>query len=138
MEGSRRTTGALENHTREKAALAGHIGHWTADDCEAARRMANELTYPRGPSQPTPQATFAARQPISAETRAAFRRSVAEQQDQERIPHNYPLDIDLDLKDQDAIDRVAIRRALVQHGIPTFTRRSISPQLESQIPLKVS
>jgi transposase InsO family protein len=130
--------GALENYTCEKAALAGHIGHWTADDCEAARRMANELTYPRGPSQPTPKATFAARQRISAEARAAFRRSVAEQQDQERIAQKYPLDIDLDLKDQDAIDRVAIRRALVEHGILTFTRRSITPQLKSKIPLKVS
>lgn len=130
--------GALENYTREQAALAGHIGHWTADDCEAARRMANEFTYLRGPSKPTPQVTFAARQRVSDEARAAFRRSVAEQQNQERITQEYPLDTDLGLKDQDAIDRVAIRRALVEHGILTFTRRSITPQLKSRIPLKVS
>lgn len=130
--------GALKLRTNEQAARAGRIGIWTAEDCEAARRMANEVNYPWGPLKPTPLAAFAARQPISAEFRAAFRRSVEHERAQERIDRKYPLDAELDHADQAAIDRVAIRRALVEHGFLTFTRRSITPQIQSPIPLRIT
>jgi transposase InsO family protein len=41
--------GALKTHTHEQAARQGRTGYWTADDLEAARRMANELYYSSGP-----------------------------------------------------------------------------------------
>ena len=47
--------GALKTRTHEEAARQGRAGHWTADDIEAARRMANELNYPHGPLGPTRQ-----------------------------------------------------------------------------------
>lgn len=130
--------GALKVRTNEHAAQQGHLGHWTADDCEAARRMANELHYPRGPHAPTPRQAFVARKTISREARDAFRCAVAHEQQQERIRRGYTSDADLDHAAQAAIDRVAIRRALVEHGILTFTRRSITPPIKSQILLRIS
>lgn len=70
-------------------ARQGRTGHWTADDTEAARRMANELHYPHGPLRPTPQEAFRARPPISVEARAAFGRTVEHEQAQERIKEQY-------------------------------------------------
>ena len=123
--------GALKTRTHEEAARQGRDGHWTADDTEVARRMANELTYPHGPLGPTRHKCFRTSQRISLEARSAFGRTVEHEQTQERLQQGYPLDTDLDHSDQAQIDRVAIGRALVEHGYLTFTRRSITPSIKS-------
>jgi transposase InsO family protein len=130
--------GALKTRTQDEAACQGRDGHWTADDVEAARRMANELTYPRGPLGPTRQECFGTSPQISLDARAAFGRSVELEQNQERLKQGYPLDTDLGRVAQAQIDRVAIRRALVEHGYLTFTQRSITPSIKTQIPLNIS
>ena len=130
--------GALKTRTHDEAARQGRNGHWTADDTEAARRMANELIYPHGPLGPTRQECFRTSPRISLEARAAFGRTVAHEQTQERLKQGYPLDTDLGHAAQAQIDRVAIGRALVEHGYLTFTRRSITPSIKSQKSLKIS
>ena len=130
--------GALKTRTHEEAARHGRSGHWTADDTEAARRMANELTYPDGPLGPTRHEHFRSVPPTMLAARAAFGRSVEQEQTQERLKQGYPLDTDLGHSDQAQIDRVAIGRALVEHGFLTFTRRSITPSIKSQIALRIS
>ena len=130
--------GALKTHTHEHAAREGRTGHWTADDLEAARHMANELRYPWGLLGPTRGEAFRARLPLAVEAREAFRRDVERQRVRHRTEQGDLEDSGLDLAAQAAIDRVAIGRALVEHGILTFTRRSITPPLHSHIPLKVS
>ena len=130
--------GVLKTRTHDEAARQGRDGPWTADDVEAARRMANELTYPHGPLGPTRQERFGASPRISLEARAAFGRSVEHEQTQERLKQDYPLDTDLDHAAQAQIDRAAIRRALVEHGYLSFTQRSITPSIKSQNSLKVS
>jgi hypothetical protein len=122
---------ALKTRTQNEAARQGRNGHWTADDAEVARRMANELTYPRGPLGPTRQECLRTSPPISLETRAAFGRTVAREQTQERLQQGYPLDTDLGHMAQAQIDRAAISRALVEHDYLTFTRRSITPSIKS-------
>jgi transposase InsO family protein len=123
--------GALKTRTQDEAARQGRDGPWTADDVEAARRMANETTYPHGPLGPTRQERFGASPRISLEARAAFGRSVEHEQTQERLQQGYPLDTDLGHAAQAQIDRAAISRALVEHGYLSFTRRSITPLLKS-------
>jgi transposase InsO family protein len=130
--------GALKTRTHEEAARRGRAGHWTADDTEAARRMANELTYPHGPLGPTRQECFRASPRTALEARAAFGRSVEQERNQERLQQGYPLDTDLGHAAQAQIDRVAISRALVEHGYLTFTRRSITPSIKSQNSLNIS
>ena len=130
--------GALKTRTHEEAARQGRSGCWTADDTEAARRMANELTYPDGPLGLTRYESFRSAAPMPLEARAAFGRSVEQEQIQERLKQGYPLDTDLGHAAQAQIDRVAIGCALVEHGHLTFTQRSITPSLKSRIPLNIS
>jgi transposase InsO family protein len=130
--------GALKARTHDEAARQGRNGPWTADDVEAARRMANELTYPRGPLGPTRQECFRTSPRISLDARTAFGRSVEFEQNQERLKQGDRLDTDLGRVAQAQIDRVAIRRALVEHGYLSFTRRSITPPIKTQISLRIS
>jgi transposase InsO family protein len=130
--------GALKTRTHEEAARQGRSGHWTADDTEAARRMANELTYPDGPLGLTRHESFCSAPPETLETRAAFGRTVEHEQIQERLKQGDPLDTNLGHAAQAQIDRVAIGRALVEHGHLTFTRRSITPSIKTQIALRIT
>ena len=76
--------GALKTRTHEEAARQGRRGHWTADDTEVARRMANELSILTA-RWPTRQERFRSSPPtIADEARAAFGRSVEQEQIQER------------------------------------------------------
>ncbi len=68
--------GALETRTQDEAARQGRDGPCTADDAEAARRMANETIYPQRPLGPTRRECFRTSPPISLEARAAFGRTV--------------------------------------------------------------
>lgn len=129
--------GALKTRTNEEAARQDRAGPWTADDAEAARRMANEMIYPHGPRGPTRQECFRTSPRISLETRAAFDRTVEREQTQERLQQGYSLDTDLGHSVQAQINRVAIGRALVEHGYLTFTRRSITPSIKSHNALKI-
>ena len=130
--------GALKTRTHEEAARHGRTGHWTADDTEAARRMANDTNYPHGPLGPTRQEWFRASPRISLEARAAFGRTLEHEQTHEGLEQGYPLDTDLGRAAQAQIDRAAISRALVEHGYLTFTQRSITPQIKSHNSLKLS
>ncbi len=129
---------AMKTRTDDEAARQGRNGHWTADDVEAARRMANELFYLHGPLGPTRQECFGASPRIALAARAAFGRTVEHERTQERLQQGYPLDTDLGHAAQSQIDRAAIRRALVEHGYLSFTRRSITPSIKSQNSLKIS
>jgi transposase InsO family protein len=130
--------GTLKNCTHEAAARQDRAGHWTADDTEAARHMANEYHYSHGPLRPTHAQAFRARSLVSDEARAAFGRAVEYEQAQERIKQEYPLETDLGHVAQAAIDRVAIGRVLVEHGFLTFTRRSITSPLKTRKLLGIS
>ena len=129
---------ALKTRTHEQAAREGRNGPWTAGDAEAARRMANELTYPHGPLRPTPSECLGASPRISPEARVAFGRTLEHERTQERLTQGNPLDTDLDRVVQAEIDRAAIRRALVEHGHLSFTRRSITPSIKSHNSLNIS
>ena len=128
---------ALKTRTQELAAREGRNGLWTACDAEVARCMANEQNYPHGFGKPTPAESFRKSPRLSSEARAAFGRTLEHDQTQERLQQGYPLDTDLGRVVQAEIDRAAIRRALVEHGYLSFTRRSITPQLPSHNSLRI-
>jgi hypothetical protein len=130
--------GTLQICTHEAAARQDRIGHWTADDTEAARHMANEYHYSHGPLSPTHAQAFRARSLVSDEARTAFGRAVEREQAQERIKQEYPLETDLGHLAQAEIDRAAIGRVLVEHGFLTFTRRSITSPLKAHKRLGIS
>jgi transposase InsO family protein len=123
--------GALQVRTLHLAAHAGRPAFWTSHDTEAARHQANELNYPQGPNGPTPAQIWAARQPFPLDKRTAFRHTLNEHQAQVRQQLGHLTDTALSQQTQDSIDRTAIRRALVEHGLLSFTRRSFTPTLKS-------
>jgi hypothetical protein len=130
--------GALKTRTHHRAAYEGCTGHWTADDAEVARRMANEFHYPWGPLGPTPQEAFGASPPLSSDARDAFRRTVEHERTLERLAQRYSMDADLGHATQAAIDRVAVGHALVEHGFRTFAEKPLTPPIPSHFPLKLS
>jgi hypothetical protein len=121
--------GGLKMRTEAHAARHGRPGFWTFDDVAAARREANATARPRGPNGPTPDEAWAARTRLCPTDRASFRASVAEQR---RIAR-HELDVSpagpWPVMTERRVDRVAIRRALVEHGVLVFSRRSIPPPI---------
>jgi transposase InsO family protein len=113
--------GSMKARTHQRAALAGRPGEWTCDDAEAARLEANQTARPWGSSGPTPDEAWQGRPPIGAEERAAFAATARRLEREARQEQGCPADSPLDPVVQAAVGRVALRRALVAHGLLTFT-----------------
>ena len=110
-----------------EAARHGRFDHWTLDDVEAARQLANSASRPWGQHGPTPQQRWDQRLRITAEQRQLFRQTV--QQDQQIVFRElgYVSDEQLDCKARAAVVREAISRALVGLGYLTVQRKRIPP-----------
>src|SRR5207249_11314403 len=78
----------------------------------------------------TPEEVWHSRPPRTAPERADFRASVAGFQDQARWDQHLPLAGELCCSDQAAVDRIALRRALVAHDLLWFRRRRIPAPME--------
>jgi hypothetical protein len=119
--------GSLKQRTEAHAARHARAGHWTCDDVAAARLEANATARPRGPNGPTPDQAWSARASLPAAQRVSFQQSVEDQRCTARCALNLPPDGPFSLMDGRAVDRIAIRRALVGHDVLRFSRRSIAP-----------
>jgi transposase InsO family protein len=122
--------GSLKMRTQQRALLDGQPGFWTTGLAELARRQANETAQPRRRHGLTPDEVWDSRVRLTADDRAAFRASVQqyqweERQKQQPLPQDQP-----DHWTQAAVNRVALRRALVLHDLLLFTRRSIPARIE--------
>jgi len=119
----------LKTRTARLAALAGHADFWTSTQVEAARLQANTTARPRRLHGATPDQVWAARVPLTAEGRESFQAAVHwyqaegwnERGGQPAEPSHW---------DESAVDRVALRRALVAHDLLWLTRRSIPALIE--------
>jgi transposase InsO family protein len=129
--------GSLKTRTLDQAVRAGRPAHWTADDAEAARRAANELNYPRKLQGATPAQCWNARTRISQEERAAFGRALEDHENALQLEQAKLSNVCLGLPAQAHVDRLAIRRALVDRGFLTLTRRSITPPIPSRKVVKI-
>jgi len=117
--------GSLKTRTHLHAARHGHPDWWTCDDAEAARLEANALTRPWGAKSPTPDQAWNQRPPLTSGERIDFLATVDRLESEERKVEGIPSDRTLEHYQQTAVDREAIRRALVAHGFLLFTRRRI-------------
>ena len=117
--------GSLKARTAAHAARYGRSGWWTWDDVAAARLEANANARPRGLTGPTPDEAWAARASIPTSERVSFAELVEDHRWTARrelvLPPSGPLPVMTDR----AVDRIAIRRALVDRGVLLFSRRSI-------------
>jgi transposase InsO family protein len=120
--------GSLKTRTDRLAALAGQL-LWTSDLVEAARLEANTTARPRRLQGATPDQVWNARPPLAAEGRENFGAAVKRYQlegweelgGQPAAPTHW---------DEAAVDRVALRRALVAHDLLLFRRRSIPARIK--------
>ncbi len=118
--------GSLKTRTETHASRQGHPGSWSADDVAAAHLEANAIARPHGPGGPTPDTLWGKRAPILHSERTVFLETVERHRQQAR--HERGLDTSSIATDTSAgrsLDRIAIRRALVEHGYLLFRRRRV-------------
>jgi transposase InsO family protein len=123
--------GSMKVRTRYFAAIRGATGRWSSGDLEKARRQANELTRPEGHLGPTPAERWRQRPPITEEERTDL--SAAIEKHRQRIIDELTTPFDPNNKRQQyQVHRQAVRRALLDVGLLTVTRRSIPLPLRSK------
>jgi transposase InsO family protein len=122
--------GSLETRTQQQADLAGHPQRWTALNVETARLEANTTAHPRRLKGATPEETWASRAPLTTEQRQRFQETVNKFQAEARAEANLPPAGELTRTQQTAVDRVALRRALVEHDLLLFRRRRVPAQIK--------
>ncbi len=117
--------GSMKVRTLFLAARESRVGTWTSNDLETARRHANALVRPDGPLGPTPDDLWSQRAPISDAERAHLRATVLA--NYVRIDRQHAsTEPAHDATTTHWILRRAIRRALVELGLLSITRRSIT------------
>jgi transposase InsO family protein len=117
--------GSLKTRTERHARCAGHPGYWTCDDVAAAKSEANATTRP-GETGPTPNELWDARRRNTAQERGLFQSALQRRRDQIGPKE------DLSSKEERRMQREAIRRALVEHGILLYSRRRIPLPITNQ------
>jgi hypothetical protein len=120
--------GALKQRTAAQCLVAGHAGVWTGAAVTAARQASN-TAHPRRLHGRTPDQVWEARAVLTTAERAAFAATVEEYRAEERSRRDWPADVLLSRTEQAAVDRVALRRALVAHDLLLFRRRRIPPRI---------
>jgi transposase InsO family protein len=124
--------GSLKTRTERFATRAGHPGYWTSDDVAAAQSEANATARPHGETGPTPDELWQTRRPITAEERRLFQEAVLRQSEQLGQKEG------LSRTEERRMQRDAIRRALVEHGILLFSRRRIPLPITNQKVAKIT
>jgi transposase InsO family protein len=119
--------GSMKTRTHYEAARHGRPGAWTCDDAEGARLQANQTGRPWGPTGPTPDEGWAQRRSIGAEEHSAFAALVRAFEREARRERGHDEGARLIDSEQAALDRIAITRVLLAHGLLTL-RRDGGPQ----------
>jgi transposase InsO family protein len=118
--------GSLKTRAHHESARNDRAGEWSCDDIEAARLMANVTSRPGGFHAPTPNEQWRIRLVLSPRERELFRSRVEAFRAEEQKASGFLPGIDPGPAAHAKIDRRAITRALVAHGILNFRRRRIT------------
>lgn len=141
--GVERANGQLAGYQEALAAFRGRAGAPTCEDAASARNLANELARPAGWRGPTAAELWQRRAPVTPEQRECFLADVTQRRLQARCDLNLPVAAPLEHYPQAAVDRRAVRDALLAQGLLVIQpRRSkpaapspTSPQNDSRIAL---
>lgn len=115
--GVERANGQLAGYQEALAEFRGHPGLPNCQDAESARHLANNLARPTGWQGPTAGQLWDARQPLSLSERIGFLETVTEQRGIARAQLNFAPADELGHYQQAAVDRRAVRDALVAHDL---------------------
>lgn len=111
--GVERANGQLAGYQEAVAAAHGREGLPSCADAEEARQLANDLAHPAGWSGPTAGQLWNGREPITRQERASFLATVTEQRAIAREALHLPPEAPLGHYPAAAVDRRAVRDALV-------------------------
>ena len=115
------TIGWLSVHADHLARRAGREGRWSGEDLEEARRWIN--TARPGYHRPTAEEAFAARRPLEERERIAFETTCESARARVRQARHLPPEGPLPAREQEIVERRAVRDALLQLGYLTMSRR---------------
>ncbi|MGE4105535.1 MAG: transposase family protein [Pirellulales bacterium] len=115
--GVERANGQLAGYQEALAAWHGRPGLPTCDDAASARHLANDLARSDGLRGPTARELWAARLPIACTARGAFLATVERGRAAARTSWDFAPDELLTHYPQAAVDRRAVRDALVAHDL---------------------
>jgi transposase InsO family protein len=115
--GVERANGQLASYQEAVAQFHERPAGPTCDDAEHARQLANELAHPHGWQGPTAGQLWEQRLPLTPQERAAFLATVETGRTVTRAHWNFAPDAALTHYQAAAIDRRAIRDALVVHDL---------------------
>ncbi len=123
--------GSLKTRTKKQAEAQKRPGEWSSTDAEAARAEGNGLPRGRrlGPSRTR---LWNARPPLVAAERSRFQEAYRREVRPARLEKGFWEDRPLTRKEQAAVDRIALRRALVARDYLEFRRRRILPPIKRQ------
>jgi transposase InsO family protein len=118
--------GSLKVRTLFLAARESRVGTWSCNHLEAARRQANGLSRPDGYLGPTPDDLWSGRSPITDLERTEFQLAVLRHRDTIERQHPFTETTTDTSITMYWLHRQAVRRALVDLGLLSITRRSIT------------
>jgi transposase InsO family protein len=120
--------GSMKTRSHHQASRGGRPGEWTCDNVEAARLQANQTARPWGVNGPVPEEPWQGRQPLSEGERRCFTQTVQRLEQEARQEQGYEGAAPLDRMAQAAVNRVALQRALVAHGLLRFRSEQVQPR----------
>jgi len=115
--GVERANGQVASYQEAVAQFHHRPAGPTCDDAEHARRLANELSHPRGWRGPTADQLWDHRASLTPQERTQFLDAVQAGRTIARAQWNFAPDAALAHDQAAAVDRRAIRDALVQHEL---------------------
>ncbi len=119
--------GSLQVRAHHEAARHEHPGEWSCDDVEAARLQANEWARPWGYKAESPLEAWMQRAPLTDMDRIALQHQVDLAEPEVRQEMGILPLLEGSKRDERAVKRTAITRALVQRGFLSI-RRSLFTQ----------
>lgn len=136
--GVERANGQLSGYQEALAEFHGRPRAPRCDDAQGAQRLANELARPNGWRGPTAGQLWLNRAPLRACERAGFLASVAQGRAAHRARWDFAPDAALTHEQASAVDRRAVRDALVAHDLlrihPRRKPRAAHPEVGAPAP----
>jgi len=121
--GVERANGQLASYQEAAAAAQGRAGLPTCADAEQARRLANELARPGGWRAPTAHELWEHRPALTEEDRSRFLVTMTQQRQLARAALHLEDGLELEHYAAAAVDRRAVRDALLAHGLLAIAPR---------------
>lgn len=125
--------GSVQTRTHHEAARHGHAGEWNCDDVEAGRLQANELAKPWGFDQDSPNEAWAARRHLNFFDRWHLQGELEKALPSVRQELGLLPGIEGSNRQEEAVNRAALTRALVECKFLTIRRSRISPPIKRSL-----